>query len=882
MHRTIDTSPFPRAPENLPEDIRVVTPHRPAAEALRSPRVSLQTLARRILARNGIGVAEPRIAARELRAAVAEVLPRIDPSAGARRVGPMLRTILRVGIDTDELKVHGSRRAAELAGVAEIFRQRLRELGLVDSAAIVWEAANLPDIGPEPLLIYGYPRARKEEVAFINRLAGDGSVYHLPVAEGSDAFKSNLEYALQMQGWGWALRQATGGDEAAAVGETAAARFVGLGHEKMGAIRAHSLQDVGLETRFVLGEVKKLLRAGTPAGEIAIAVRDLNLYAKEFAIVGAEYGVPTVSSLRIPLSETLVGGLVERLLAAVEKDFDFEEAVRLLGHPFGPGMCDETWKRSRRERTATYEKWRTLEESLGCLDAIRTGEGKPMSGWVDCFRSILKTFEVRGRAGHRAREIVAFNRLQEELAFAAAGEEGEIPFREFASAVRDILGNVKTPFDPARLGVLVTEPDTLVGGRFRHVFVMGMAEGILPARPVENAVIDFHERSLLAKKGFEFEEAADIPRWEALSFFSLLSTATESLTLTYPRSTGKEGKIKSSFFARLGVEPTPAQPSVLSSDGELIRNTLRKNAVPPAALLHDAASQRLKVERTRESADRHDEFDGVIGEAIDLAGRKWSVSQLKSLAGCGFKWFANYGLGVKPADEMELEVTDAAKGKLFHFALDHAVSKGGARTPEEIADQLAAALEAGYRDADVAMPALRNWGLIKAEYLAALTRAVKAVDFLRDGCEIAATEKEFTVDLHGLKVRGRIDRVDRTPGGLVAVDYKSGKDKPKPAKDRDGRKLDLQLAVYLAAMKMLYPGENVAGGVYYSLAACKTHKGSAAEDGLLREFLAAVVEAPRTGSLAVRPISKDTCTYCDYDHLCRKGARLLRKEAAAR
>ena len=878
MLRFIRTAPFPGIPESIPTTALVVTPHRPAAQAVHRSKFTLQQLARQVLAERGVYAAEPRVAARFLREAIVEADPHADAGAIAGRIAPVLQTVLRVGVDTAALKGYGSPRAAKLATIAEAVRARLRARGLVANEELVWEAANSPGIDRRQLFVYGYTRARIEEVAFIDRIAGDGSVYYLPVVDGADVFAANGTHASRMLGWRWTVDNA-GDNVPETIGERAAAKFVGVQEEPPSGVAAHCLHDVDSEVRYVLGEVKGLLRAGVPAGEITVVARDLNLYAKEFALVGAEYRVPTMSSMRVPLSETLVGGLVHRLLSVVERDFRFEETARLLGHPLGPGMSDGTWRDSRRGRTESFHAWLALEESLGCLEDLREGEPKSVSHWVKCLRSIFLKFKVRSRAGHIAREIVAYNCLQEELSFLAADED-EMSFTDFATAIRDILGNVRTAFDPSRLGVLITEPNVIVGGRFRHVFVLGLAEGVLPAPPSDNPVIDFHERRLLAAKGIDFEEAAEIPRWEAMSFFSLLSTATESLTLTHPKTIGKEEKIESSYFGRSGLRPGPAQPARLCSHVELIRNTLRK-AVDPTDPISAAAGRQLTIERRRESADPHDEYDGVIGRAIDLDGRVWSVSQLTALAGCGFRWFANYGLRVRPPDEMDLEVSPAALGKLFHYALHFAVSEGKAKTREEIIHLLDHALASGYHDHDVAMPRIPNWDLRRAEYVARLTRAVNAEGFLPEGSEIIATEQDFTVMLHDLQIRGRIDRVDRTIDGLVAVDYKNAKKKPDPVSDREGRKLDLQIAVYLAALKRLYPDDTVAGGTYYSLSSCKGFPADVAEEAVLKGFLEGVTAAPRTGSLPVHPVSSNTCTYCDYDQLCRNGSRIVRKEAAA-
>ena len=242
----------------------------------------------------------------------------------------------------------------------------------------------------------------------------------------------------------------------------------------------------------------------------------------------------------------------------------------------------------------------------------------------------------------------------------------------------------------------------------------------------------------------------------------------------------------------------------------------------------------------------------------------------------------SHALHIMPPEEMDIEVSHAARGKLFHFALHYAVSEGGAKTSDEIIALLDRALAAGYDDSDIAMPRLPNWDLRRADYTAYLTRAVRAADFLHEGSEILATEKEFRITLHGLILRGRIDRIDHTPDGIAAVDYKTSGSKPEPVRNLKGDKIDLQLAVYYAALKELYQNEEIAAGSYYSLSGRKTFHPEQADDNVLYKFFESVIEAPRTGSLPVRPVAVSTCRYCDYDQLCRNGSRIIRKGASSK
>jgi hypothetical protein len=72
------------------------------------------------------------------------------------------------------------------------------------------------------------------------------------------------------------------------------------------------------------------------------------------------------------------------------------------------------------------------------------------------------------------------------------------------------------------------------------------------------------------------------------------------------------------------------------------------------------------------------------------------------------------------------------------------------------------------------------------------------------------------VDLGGVRISGRIDRVDAPPGGspVFVIDYKSGTTSHGP---RFAEKRALQVPLYLAALRILWPEVEVAGGAYVAL-----------------------------------------------------------------
>jgi hypothetical protein len=141
----------------------------------------------------------------------------------------------------------------------------------------------------------------------------------------------------------------------------------------------------------------------------------------------------------------------------------------------------------------------------------------------------------------------------------------------------------------------------------------------------------------------------------------------------------------------------------------------------------------------------------------------------------------------------------------------------------------------------------------------------------------------------GVRMRGRIDRIDRTPDGeAVVVDYKSRRAAPAARWLKDG---DMQVPLYMLAAEQLL-GVRVRAGIYQPLSGDLQPRGAIAGDaelGLdstrtdvldeaaLRDLLAAALATAREaaaqaarGELVPRPSS---CAFgkggCAYPTICR-------------
>ncbi|MBK8464924.1 MAG: PD-(D/E)XK nuclease family protein [Chloracidobacterium sp.] len=876
MMRILKTGPFPAVGKIL-DNVHVVTPHRAAALAFGLTSRSLHALASEILLNSGISIASQIDASVTLKQAISATVSGGDPKALAVRIKQILETVLRTGIDIDALEAHGSSQVKQLARIAREYQRRLRGQNLVDNAEVVWQAATLkPE--PQPLCIYGYFRARKEEIFFINAIAGEGSVFYLP-CHGNPIFKGNLEWANWLESHGqWKTDRSQ--SEPVGVGEVAARRFTDLGAIDP-KIQALAYRNAELEVGGVLSECKRLINGGLAPGEIAIVTRDFETYPPLISALSCEYGVPVEMRHRLPLNSTLVGSFIALLIRAANTGLEFETTARLLMHPFGPGLAGNAWPSARKIRTNGAAAWGQIAGDISCLEWL---EEATLSTWIDCLTGALQTLKIRRRAGEVAREIVAFNLFLKSLNELRVHDPDRQTGRDqFSLLVEELLANIQVPFEPSIGGVAFHNPDTISGAAYKQLFVIGMAEGMLPGAVVDNAVIDFYERRKLNQYGIEFEEAAEVARWSALSFYFTLLTAAENISLSYPVTVDGAEKIANAYFASLGVEPKLVDITSVSSIAGLRHFLLRTTEDAGSDATLGLARKQFAIERSRESVEIADEYDGAIGIKIDPYQASWSASQFTSIGQCPFKWFAQKLLKLRPADETETKLSPAMKGSLYHKVLELAVEH--AKDVEDIRtsalEVLDVCFERAEADEKLGLPVLPNWGPQRNEHLRALRKAVRSDAFLEVGARVVAVEQLYETRWDDFTITGRIDRIDETAEGLIAIDYKTSSSVSPGVKNAAGKTLvDIQLSLYsTVALPALYPGKSVKKGIYYSLTKGKVLKKIEPPDSSsITELVNTVRRILDAGRFVVDPdVDGNACKYCDFDRLCRKGSRLDRK-----
>ena len=464
-------------------------------------------------------------------------------------------------------------------------------------------------------------------------------------------------------------------------------------------------------------------------------------------------------------------------------------------------------------------------------------------------------------------------------------------------------------------GVFVASLNAARATDFETVFVLGLAEGTLPAPdrrtgllPAEDdrdAVADDHEAVLAA-----------------------LAAANERVLL-WPRFDPRRGRERqpSRWLADLDAPTTVVEsfdagvagalgPPASLTDYDLaeLAHWQRAGGAPRDHYLttvHSRLAIGFEIVEARASA-RLTRFDGLVGADASAAAGLGAVSSPTSLevyATCPMRYLLRQVLRVAATDKPEeiLRLRPLDKGTLVHTILERYVLTLLDGHPRDLARLLAIAHDAF---AEIEARGLTGKPLFwryERELLLRELRRFHDEDRLTPlaaelvfGMEDQAPVVVALPDGRELRFRGSADRVDVDPDttDLVVTDYKTGGSREYEELKRNGEQdpVDkgrrLQLPLYALAAADRHPADGPVHARYWFT----SERGRFESIGYrvdervlerLREVLTVIADGISAGVFPARPGEVDrqtykNCAWCDYDRLCQRdrGRQWERKRTA--
>ncbi len=898
MVRLLYTHPHPystAAHLSASPDRTVITASQLAARALNVPHQPLIASAVNSLEQAGWRMASPLTVQSVFHQAVQNTVQSSNTMGLATAWLPSVRSLLNSHPDFYSVSDHSSARTRQLLQIAQQFQQALHQNQLFDSSETYWQALKqLPRLPPrsQQVLIYGYINPRLDELTWIDAIAIDNSIVFIPASDTpvfADA-RTSVKWLLE-RGWELITEKPEDKIESETVGEYLSDIFTERRQPALDTpdgVHTYHYSTVEAEMRGTLAQVKTLLNNGTPAQAIAVIVQDERFYGPKLMDIAWEYGVPLRALYSTPLMNTRLGRWLMMLFEVIHTGWPFETTAKLLSHPLCSNPEKDFWATVRRQHPVGFSQWQAiahqhLEIDLSFLSSCE--QERTPTAWVQWWQSIFQLFNLRQRCARWARESIAFNTLSDSLGELAQLGQDAIAESEFRQTFHNLLQTLTVLAQPGRGGVELHQP-SFAGGRFHHLFVMGMAEGVLPATVNNDPVLDFFERQSLQQQGLFLPSAAALTRREALFFSALLQSTISTITFSYAKLSNRQEQLPSPYLSQMRLLSTTPPCQIIASLEEWRRKTLRldQTGTDPTqtdrVLAH--AQRAYTVEQNRESSAAPDEYDGIIGVPFDYSDWTFSVSQLNRLGQCPFKWFANTLLKLGPPVELENDLSPSQVGQLYHKVLELILAEKQHNPNLDITDTIVLEEKFAIAERAIIPASLTSWMLRRHEHLHYLRLALADPQFLPDGSVPLQLETKFSGNWQGLTVQGRVDRIDRTKDGLALIDYKTGKSRPTGIKDSNGNaSIDLQLPLYQeAAARDLFPDEAVASAYYYSIRSREKIIVSAnAPQHELPMAIARCKTHLDQGHYPVQPDNKrKACKYCDFDALCRQGDRLKLKE----
>ena len=599
------------------------------------------------------------------------------------------------------------------------------------------------------------------------------------------------------------------------------------------ALRLHAAGGERAEVELVAAEVLKLLRGGIPPGEVAVVFRQPGRYASVVEQVFDAYGIPFSIDRRVPFSHTALGrGLLALLRSAGPEGStgDLLTWLRTPGKLDQPGRADELEAEVRRAGADRADQARRLwEERNWPLDELDRLSGAARVG--DLLAELDDRLQSLFAAPYRRRaHVLAGPELDDARAFEAAhaalADMHSLAGRGFGldrSVVEKTLADlrVRVGESPQPDRVQVASPGEIRARRFQAVFVCGLQEGEFPRGAAPEPFLPDEDRAAIATaSGLRLPLREDQLDRERYLFYVCTSRAERLLTLS-SRYCDEEGNPEApSFFLEDAADLFDEVPGARRSLAEV---TWTPEDAPTAAEYERALA--LRAPREPDPGPRPLTAPLVLDELERMTSV--SASALENFADCPVKWLVEDVLRPRA---LEPDPEAMVRGSYAHDVLAATYrrlwTETGAKRPTA---------ETLVQSERIALDELRSRqerfriSPKQTRVRAALRRL--EFDLLRYLRHEAASESSFQperlelpfgdgdggeVEVGGVSIRGRIDRVDTWNGWALVRDYKSGKD-VSGYKVADWEKEHrFQAALYLHVAEQLL-GLRAAGGVYVPL-----------------------------------------------------------------
>ncbi len=390
-------------------------------------------------------------------------------------------------------------------------------------------------------------------------------------------------------------------------------------------------------------------------------------------------------------------------------------------------------------------------------------------------------------------------------------------------------------------GVLVTSVDEIRGLRFKYLFLGGMVDGEFPTRYQPAIFFSGEHRKRRDERRHLLEER--------YRFYQAMCVPEKCLYVTYPLKGDKKELTESSFITDLEKlfyiknKSENDFKNFIGSKEELFKAVGKSELEDSSGLLNSyEISEAIKIDSLRKNdAFAESPYTGHINDNISneaknkllsFKEREFSASQLEEYAKCPFRYFVNRVLSLETIEEPTEEIEAFEIGSLIHSIFYKFYSQ-----LREKGIKLNGCSDKEFKDAEKLLFKIAEEKVSKIKFVSPasfferekifginnkkensilfnflLTERESEEGFIPEYFEyafvnIANKNPLSSIEFDGIKLRGKVDRIDlnKNDKTFKVVDYKLGG--KKPSKDDLSKGISLQLPLYMYASKILIKAE---------------------------------------------------------------------------
>ncbi len=644
--------------------------------------------------------------------------------------------------------------------------------------------------------------------------------------------------------------------------------------------------------------VKKLLIEGVRTWEITVSFPVLSKYLPMLRRIFKKYNIP-LSIREHNLSTTQPFIALQEMITCLEEDYPRNDFLSFLISPYFPSIPDiirvwavtysykagivkgkDSWL-SIKEILMNSPKGEFLEDNKKMLGEFQQGinsiietmedikNSNGLLSFIDAFESALNKFgffesidsfptDVDGDTiSHKITNL--FSELRH---FGGLYESGLYNSDTPGFYLRYLLQNVRCT-NEIRDGVRVIPYELSAGLETTALFFGGMLEGDFPSRPDIDPLLPEKVKKALGMPYLEY-----YLNRQQLYFRRLLNVSANTPYFSFPSADSDKIFLPSPFLDWKEHIRLPAL-DIFTEEDVLIREGAIQITASESKIFRD-----LGATRSGEELFLNKKAAGMLLKRISKMSKGFlNVTDLDYYRKCPLRFYIEKVLLLEIDMPPKYEVESRLWGSLAHKTMENLFRDGDIEL-HTIDEKLFQGLDQSLKQ----FPIGDFWSRVAKEIFQKLLPLLKdqETDIRKQGFYPYMVEKKIKTEIHGLKLKGKIDRIDKKVkvGGhttddvshntVILLDYKTG------TIDTDS----LQLPLYAGIWQKNF-SETVQKVGFYSLReGCISWfpRRKRIEDFIKDTLQSAeeLIDKMKKGIFSPEPFKAGECRYCYHSPLCDK------------